>query len=617
MSGAVQSLQGVPRRNWAVIFFAFILFTVAFLGLYQRHASISGSWKFLINDRDDYQFWSITKGTTHTPTDDGNPYYFEEKGRTNTLPYTSPQIIGTLAKIFGIPVLSFFPVWHIGLPFISWLVMTLALCRFWKYSFMKSAVITLAVMAVLLNLRSTAQGSFYRYSRPGDALCFLFFWLSYVFNPVKSRLLQAGTLVSVFITTAMNPMIALMGCLATTQELLWQKWVSKNEEKARLLMLVFAAAFVSGLLYTGYVALHFSKNPWWFTMFANEKKFVGQMADTMRRQYVRPEWPSIVWFCALCAALGWSRFKQKCWTAFDRLIFLVFFMRLFFSNLQLLFSANFQMAQHVYYFIPIEFFCLLAWLNEKMPAVARSPFFLKTEKFLFPAVGFAAFAVLFTPVSFFIWNLNFLDPSNYRVIDEAVLYFSMTPMIVFILAACCRFESIKRELLNRKTLACFIAGALISGYWAYPIPNRPYLQNFPFARAYAWLNENAQKDEVVLSAPHNRTFTDYLILYTDLKTFISPYGEYMSKRKQNPNNIFRFTLYTNLLYGSLDKVQFQDLKTKEEKLSHLKLNYVLLERDTPFAENVQRELSGYVKQVYGDQRCLLYKIVLPPQSLKS
>ena len=135
---------------------------------------------------------------------------------------------------------------------------------------------------------------------------------------------------------------------------------------------------------------------------------------------------------------------------------------------------------------------------------------------------------------------------------------------------------------------------------------RPNNGKFPFDRAYAWLNKNAAPDAVVLMPSTLYSQFDYLSFYTDLRSYSSHYGEWYSSDLNAAK--YRRVLVLCLVNGILDKAPLQGINTMAEKIGHLRMDYVLIPRWSPFLEVVRQQLAGHLTQVYEDKKAILWRI---------
>ena len=135
---------------------------------------------------------------------------------------------------------------------------------------------------------------------------------------------------------------------------------------------------------------------------------------------------------------------------------------------------------------------------------------------------------------------------------------------------------------------------------------RLYNEKFPLGSAYAWLKKNAAPDEVVLIPSPLTSQFDYLLLYTGLRGYSSHYGEWYSSDPEAAR--YRRVFILSLLNGVLNQAPLQGMNTLEEKIKHLRMDYVLIPRWSPFLETVKEQLAGHLTQVYEDKKAILWKV---------
>jgi len=102
---------------------------------------------------------------------------------------------------------------------------------------------------------------------------------------------------------------------------------------------------------------------------------------------------------------------------------------------------------------------------------------------------------------------------------------------------------------------------------------------------------------------------DYALLYTNLNSYINPYGQRLSA--DTTASQFRRSLYTSLLRGVANPRPEQP-QLLRQKLKRLQLDYVLVGLPGPLADTIQRQLREYLREVYRDERCILWHVEVPP-----
>jgi hypothetical protein len=601
----------LKQKTWILAAISLIIFALAFVILYGRHAKISGSWDYLITQRDDYQYWAITKGASEHPSSDGNPFYYEEHGTTNRIPYPTALVLGKLARLLDVGPLFFFPIWYILAPFVSWLAIFFCLTHYWKYPKIESGIFSLLFLLSLNFIDSTVFMMFYRYSRPTDALWMLFIWASFVMNvrqEKKEIIALHGLIAAVMVW--FNLLFAGFGMLLCLAELLWIRFKEKDFEKFKTLVPFFGIVIASAILFVIYVKTGSGESSWWFERFKIHG--LGSLNKGFLPFILRNiHWSSIGLFSAIAISVALlNRFQLNTLTKLDRLLLVLFASRLVLRNVGRTIPGLGEIAQHTHYFMIVELFCLAGWLLEKTPLIFENKFKKMELGFVGLCIGTLVLILLNDDTTFFRFDLSPWSIKTGQVHGGGeYIYFRMLPLFFFVAWLFYRFQVLS-SLLKLNVISISIALLLCGfGYgYAFPIQTEKYIENYPFTGAHDWLKQNAQKREAVLTAPHNRTYTDYLILYTDLKTYLNPYGDVMSGSKLKESNQYRFLFYLNLLAGRLTSMNHEGLQTTADKLKHLRLNYVLVENKTPFYGNVLAQLNDHAGIVYQDGTCTLLQI---------
>lgn len=127
-----------------------------------------------------------------------------------------------------------------------------------------------------------------------------------------------------------------------------------------------------------------------------------------------------------------------------------------------------------------------------------------------------------------------------------------------------------------------------------------------FDVAYRWLNRNTPRDSVVLTAsPKMGELFDYLPLYTHQKIYRGLHGIYLDRVALNYKDMFMAALYL----GILDEISISGVRTMDEKLRRYRLDYILIDRKSPFFSNVEKVMRGHLQEVYRDNTCLIWKVL--------
>ena len=103
------------------------------------------------------------------------------------------------------------------------------------------------------------------------------------------------------------------------------------------------------------------------------------------------------------------------------------------------------------------------------------------------------------------------------------------------------------------------------------------------------------------------TNVDYSMIYADVRPYYNTTGQRLSGDPVAKEH--RRFVSAALISGGLPFVLLE-FPTIAAKLRHLKLDYVLVARPGPFADKVRKQLAGHINEVYRDERCILWRVVL-------
>ncbi|MDD5670682.1 MAG: hypothetical protein PHN49_03485 [Candidatus Omnitrophica bacterium] len=587
---------------WRFIAGAFIVFSLGYVLFFGTAAKASGSWKYIIHQIDEYGYWAYSKGASETPNSEGNPFYYEAMGTRQTVPYTTATLIGWAAKLLGVSVLFFFPVFHIGMPLLNWLVLFLCLYKIWGYPLRPSAVISGILLLSLLFLRGVTYDIVLRYSRPGDGIWALIVWISYAMNgKPKTSLTKALLGFSVLACIWINPFLAVAGAAITFFEFLWQALVSRNRARVYDLGILLGITVLSSLLYIGFIWMNMNQNIWALTYVKN--------AMNNYMNYI--EWPSLALYAIiLIMALVHQKFSKSQTTKLDRLVIFLFVLEPLFGNIQILLSSNLQFGPKRYYFTLLEMACLVAWFIEKISSWLHSDKLRKKEFWIVGGVILIEIWIL-TNNWFNPFRYGFIEEREYVMENNSRLLLTLCPSIALVVWAYLRIPLIGMIFRNRFFIILTILAMTLSGFGGiarYFYPPGAAHHPFPFDQAYQWLNKNASRNEVVLTVPPSELRIDFLPLYTNLKTYINPLGDTLSGGPKYPENHLRFNFYYHLLIASLDGYKLPGATTLKEKLTCLKLDYILIKIPSPFLSNITRQLGDHIREVYRDPHALIFKV---------
>lgn len=594
----ISGLKFQEKLLWAG---AFLVFFSGFFIFHGREAATSGSWRYVMTHGDEYGYWAIAKGASEIPKSDANPFYYEERGASNPIPYTGSELTGLFTRFFKVPLMALFPVWHIGMPFLLWASLFVCLKKLWGYPPLPSGVFSLLVLLSLLYLRGQAPHLIYRYSRPGDGGWLLVILVSLLMNldgKTRWKALLAGILGAAVLWLQayyiLLPLLVLMG------EGAWQLFFKKKKGIAAGLAGAGLLIGVSGLLHLLYIKIHLRQNPW----------LVKFLASSVSPHPPGLDAPSLFLYSALAFLVFFLKIHlRRPLSRLDRLVLFVFLIEPLTMHLQILLPSTYHFSTHRYYFLVIEIAVLTGWLKEKWPLLLTNPNFRRWE---WPAAaGFTAFALFlsFHPGFHFLrGNLSAQESSYF---DNSLLLLGIFSVLYPATWAWERFEKIRINLRRPAFVVFVIAVLTLAGYSLLPSELRENNRAFPFDKAYRWLQKNTRPGEVLLTAMPSRFWMeDYALLYTDLKVYCSPhYGRLLSKDQASED--FREKFYAALLLGNLKEVSLGGQQTVEGKLKFLRLDYILINLPSPFAERIAGQLNGFLEEVYKDEKSLVWRVKLP------
>jgi hypothetical protein len=578
---------------------AFLVFAVGFFLVHGREAFFSGSWKYTLTHDDEYTYCVIAKGTAETPRSDANPFYFEERGRANPIPsYLVADLAGNLAKALGIPVTYLLPVWKTLVPFLLWLTICLCLVRLWGYPAAPSAAIGMVVLLSTLFLHGSAQFSLMRFPRPGDGMWLAVIWLSLAMNPDRlPRLYLPATLGVGVCTLALSPYFAVLGLWSLAFQAGWDLLVCRDRGRGMKHLAAFSILLVVALAYLGFILSRLEGSQWGRLVLN-----VGKAGDH------HPNLWSLLLSVLLFLGVFAARRTGERTSRLDRLVLLVFSLDLLLANLQVFMGNDHQMSVHRYYLLAIELLCLLGWSIEKVPAFVRNAARRKGDLWVAGSLIILEVVILSHPRLNYFRYLPRSEPS-YFIFDNSLQLLGLAPVVLLSVWAVSRFPWVNHWSRSRAVVLSSLGALAVAGYSLLPSQVRQFNQDFPFDGAYAWLRKSGKTPGVVLTAPTYRSVVDYAPVYTNLNSYINPYGQRLSA--DTTASQFRRSFYTSLLRGVANPRPEQP-QLLRQKLKRLQLDYVLVGLPGPLADTIQRQLREYLREVYRDERCILWQVELPP-----
>ncbi|HOW58715.1 MAG TPA: hypothetical protein PLO78_03195 [Candidatus Omnitrophota bacterium] len=569
-------------------FTALLLFTVCFFVHFGREAHSSKSWEYVLPGGEDLVYWSYGKGRIMTPRCDGNPFYFEEQGTRHIIPWTTAETIGLISKYAKIPFSWFFPAWHILAPFLTWLLIVLCCWKLWDYPLSASAAITYFLLfSTLFHSHQMIQWTLYRFSRPLDGIALLFLWISLVFKGNRNNKIHfcASWLVPPIVLW-LHPYYAGFGLWFTVIEYVRGLLKNKNASKFDLRFWMTVSTFIAGFSFIGYAFSGENINP--LVLFGPTKPSFGSPFLNLLTSFL---WLAVVWGTVLFFKFS---FREKT-TPLDFLtvesaIFLVWV-----CWINGFVVPKTELIVHLHYFLVPMIFSMTGWVYEKVIIFKKSGYFSIFSK----ALVFLTILVL--TLSLVIKeNLIFCSPPYFSI--KILQYFFIILVSVWAVTG---FDFLRRLTTKKGLVYGLIIAVAVAGHWI--IPLNPQNRDFPFAGAFQWLKKNAQEKEVVLTASRKYRFCDYLFLKTGLKSYYNDYGS-GNVFIESPQAKFRVVFYTALLLNRVDKIRHLEALSLEEKIHLVRLDYVLIPIPSPFYNVVTRQLQGFLKLVYQDKKCFLWKV---------
>lgn len=583
-----------------------VLFIAGFFIFFGREAASSGSWKYVITHLDGFQYWGMADGASENPSSEANPFYYEERGQSNSFPYPWVSFTGKLARALNLPVLAFMPIWQIFMPFLLWFVSTLSISRLLQKEFNQTGLFVLGVMILTLFLRGAASFILFRYTRPIDGLVLLIPWLCALTAHDRLKTNRKQTLLLIpFVLIWFHPIYILPGLCVLLGELCFSLWITKNRENISFWLRQISFIALAVLLYGLYVWLNSGENNWLIQHIYHDRNHALENSMSGSTASRMPHWLSIMFYLGVCFCILKNRnFKLTSLEIRDRLLIWMLALDPLLANVQILLGANYQAELHRYYFLIPQLLILFYWIYTE----AAKPLHKKDYLLGILTLG-AVTALSITPSWNFIMHFKMNTPFAFSFDQSKLLLGLSLIALLFSLGSHVTRNQFKRPLkVPVITTILILIGIL--GFALRPSEMRASNRDYPFKKAHQWLNHNAAAQEVVLNlSPARRWHQDYLIFYTPLRNYYHPYfGHVHSENKEN--NDYRSIFYNLLLLGWLDKMSIGELTTLEDKITYLKLDYILTVKPSPFISRVERQLGKYAERVYEDERSLIWKITI-------
>ena len=592
------------KTHWVLVSFVFLLFTAGFLVFYGKERAASGSWRYVMSHDDEYLYWSMAKGVRQVPRSDGNPFFTEERGKRN--PYvTNPTIInmGNLAHALGIPVLAFFPLWKIGMPFLTWLIIWLCAVRFWRGRPAEAGLVCLALLVLTLFVQGSAQFTLFRFPRPGDALWLGALWASLALAPGHLSDSRGVWLAAVATATILiSPFYAILGMWLLGFRAAWELIYAGRRHWIRYGIAAGILAVLSGG-HLAYLSSLLAENKWL------ELTLGGEKASR-----------SISWPSTVCCALVWvivfgvSRLTNRRLGPVERAVLGLVTIEPVLANIRVVFANDHQLSTHRYYYLVIQLLAFAGWFSIVVPRLQER---LNGRGRTVLLVGVLAVGLTFLLNPDLNW-FRYLPRtvSTYANLDNSVLISGLLPLLVLVTWLLTKLELDRSTILRSCAIGLF-ALAMV-GYAARPSQMRPQNEDFPFDGAYRWLRANARAWDVVMTLPIHWTRMDYLVLHSEQKSYLNRLG---SRFHEDPHGArFRIVFYqlvgTGLLPESVSTDDIISIEGERERtksllvdgLTRFRLDYVLVQREGPTLDRARNSLRDAALEVYADETSVLLKV---------
>jgi hypothetical protein len=594
--------------GWALA--GFLLFVAGFLLLHGREALASGSWLYVITQADEYAFWVIADSFADDPISDGNPFYFEQTGQRNPLlAYPTVAAVGYLAAVVGVPAIYLLPLWKIVAPFLTWIVLTWCLVRFWGVSRASAAAVSMLVLVIPQYVHGPAQYSLLRFSRPLDAVGLVAIWLSVAFHPQHSGRWYVPVVGgSSFLIFFLSPFYGVFGVWVLCAGGILSGVTGRILPSLKLFLMGLVGAGAGTILLV-FVYYSRSESPW--------LQDTLQYGTDLSNLYVL--WPLPLIGLGLVAVLCVSRRK---WTRIDVVLGAVLSIDLFVAHDLLLTGQDLQLAEHRYYYQTFQMFAIIGWLWQSLPWLSPGEQRRRWEPVVISCILVLQGIILVTPDFNYLRTLPRSIASD-DAFDNALLLLELLPLCVVLLWVL-RRTHVGRYLARPVVAAPLIATFVLVGFATQPSALRTYNESVAARGPHEYLAQHASAGEVLLSVPWNYLLVDYAPLYSPVKVFYSHYGQRYAPPGSSRD--YRQNLFVALLSGRLNETGNPMEGSLETKLNELRLDYVLANKTPPrdvvwqriapdwvretgtMADLAQSQLGGHLVVAYEDEDFVLWRV---------
>ena len=604
------------RAVWGWALAGFLLLVAGFFLLHGREAMHSGSWRYIITQADEYAFWVIADSFSDDPISDGNPFYFEQMGERNPLfAYPGVAAVGYLAAAIDVPAIYFLPVWKIGAPFLTWIVLWWCLVRFWGVSLRAAAAVSMLVLVVPQFVHGPSQFALLRFSRPLDGVWLTAIWLSVALNPHPMGRwympVVGGCCVLAFF---LSPFYGVFGVWVLGASGVLSRLTGRSLPSLKLVLMGFAGAAVgAGLLLAALAAR--SQSPW----LQDTLQYDADLANLL------VVWPFVLTGGGLAAVLV---LRGRKWTRMDVALGGVLSIDLLVAHDAALTGQDLQLAEHRYYYQIFQMLAIIGWLWQNLPRLSPHGRRYRWESLAVVVVFAIEGIILVRP------ELNYFrhlprDIASDDAFDNALLLLELLPLFAvgmwFV-----RRTSAGRHLTRPVVAAVLVAAFALLGFATQPSQLRRYNEAVAASGPHEYLERHASPGDVLLSVPWNYMLVDYSPLYSHTKVFYSHYGQ-----RYSPPGFakgYREDFFVALLSGRLSEPGIPIEGPLEVTLSKLRLDYVLANKTSPgdwvwqriapdwvrdggtMADLARNQLDRHLTVLYEDEDFVLWRVSPRPRT---
>jgi len=574
-----------------------LIFAAGFLAGSGREAAVSGSWQYVLQHDDEYAYWMMAEGGRFKPRSTQNPFYREDLGVEDRF-HPSPWILAfsRLAGFADRPVLFFYPVWKIFMPFLVWCAVTFCAVRHWGFARRPAAMTCLLVLIGTLYLAGPVQYTLLRFPRPGGGLWLAALWISVTMTRMARPWALPCVMALGLAVLYVDPYYAFLGVWVTAAWLAWDGLICRSGSLALRHAAALAVIGGAATIRLSVMTQHLDESYWLTLIF-----YAGNSHGAA--------FPGISWalFAGVGAAvLTANRLLSRAWDPLDRAVLVLYLADPVLASLQGILGQDGQLGDHRYYFFTLQTLAWVAWLVRKgVPALGRET--VRPWHALIAMALMASQVFAWVNPAYAYWNGFPVPRPVFRDMDVSRVLAGWTALLTILIWLPAEFQRI-RQIIARPCVAwtALFAVALL-GFAFCPSQLEFQNRNYPFTGAFRWLRGNAAAHDVVLTVPRRRAHIDYLPFYTGLQCYYNhDYGQRFSKNTDQA--FFRRLFYGALLSGVLPGYPLPQAGRMEEKLAHLRLDYILAESGTGAEETVRGQLGPWIEEVYRDPSAVLWRV---------